>query len=207
MYLFYFSHVNVHFMKSGNLDLLFFILSPVPNQEPGFQGTFNKLLLNILFTRASQVTLLIKNLSANAEEVRDMGSIPGAGRSPGGGHGNPLHYSCLENPQGPRSLVGYCPWALGWQRVRNTWETKHSIARECAQAAVTKCQRLGGLNNGKYLFFPAQVQDVNRFSSWWELCPGCRWLPSSIGASPMAQWVKNLPAIQETQAMQFRSLG
>jgi len=85
-------------MKSGNLDLLFFIISPIPNQEPGFQGTFNKLLLNILFTRASQVTLLIKNSSANVEEVRDMGSIPGAGRSPGGGHGNPLHYSCLEIP-------------------------------------------------------------------------------------------------------------
>ena len=85
-------------MKSGNLDLLFFILSPVPNQEPGFQGTFNKLLLNILFTRASQVTLLIKNLSANAEEVRDMGSIPGAGRSPGGGHGNSLQYSYWRMP-------------------------------------------------------------------------------------------------------------
>ena len=103
MYLFSFSHGNVHFMKSGNLDLLFFIISPVPNQEPGFQGTFNKLLLNILFTRASQVTLLIENLPANAEEVRDMGSIPGAGRSPGGGHGKPLHYSCLENPMDGRT--------------------------------------------------------------------------------------------------------
>ena len=34
----------------------------------------------------------------------DMGLIPGLGRSPGGGHGNPLQYSCLENPQGQRSL-------------------------------------------------------------------------------------------------------
>ena len=40
----------------------------------------------------------VKNLSANAEDIRDMGSIPGSGRSPGGGHGNPLQYSCLENP-------------------------------------------------------------------------------------------------------------
>ena len=38
-----------------------------------------------------------------------MGSIPGLGRSPGGGHGNPLQYSCLENPHGQRSLVGYSP--------------------------------------------------------------------------------------------------
>ena len=38
-----------------------------------------------------------------------MGSIPGLGRSPEGGHGNPLQYSCLENPHGQRSLVGYSP--------------------------------------------------------------------------------------------------
>ena len=40
----------------------------------------------------------------------DLGSIHGSGRSPGGGHGNPLQYSCLENPQRQRSLVGYSPW-------------------------------------------------------------------------------------------------
>ena len=39
-----------------------------------------------------------KNLPASAADVRDMGSIPGLGRSPGGGHGNPLQHSCLENP-------------------------------------------------------------------------------------------------------------
>ena len=37
-------------------------------------------------------------MPANAEDVRDAGSIPGSGRSPGGGRGNPLQYSCLENP-------------------------------------------------------------------------------------------------------------
>ena len=41
----------------------------------------------------------------------DLGSIPELGRSPGGGHGNPPQYSCLENPQGQRSLVGYNPWS------------------------------------------------------------------------------------------------
>ena len=40
----------------------------------------------------------------------DLGSIPGLGRSPGGGHGSPLQYSGLENPCGQRSLVGYSPW-------------------------------------------------------------------------------------------------
>ena len=42
--------------------------------------------------------------------VGDLGSIPGLGRSPGGEHGNPLQYSCLENPHGQRSLKGYSPW-------------------------------------------------------------------------------------------------
>ena len=49
---------------------------------------------------ASQVALyqVVKNLLANAGDVRDSGLIPELGRSPGGGNGNPLHYSCLENP-------------------------------------------------------------------------------------------------------------
>ena len=47
---------------------------------------------------ASQVMLVVKNPPANAGDVRDVGSICGLGRSPGGGRGNPLQYSCLENP-------------------------------------------------------------------------------------------------------------
>ena len=41
---------------------------------------------------------MVKNLSASAGEVRDTGSVPKLGRSPGGGHGNPFQYSCLKNP-------------------------------------------------------------------------------------------------------------
>ena len=44
--------------------------------------------------------------------VGDLSSIPGLGRSPGGGHGNSLQYSCLENPHGQRNLMGYSPWCL-----------------------------------------------------------------------------------------------
>ena len=47
---------------------------------------------------ASQVGLAVKNSPANAGDIRDTGSIPGLGRSPGGGHGNSLQYLCLENP-------------------------------------------------------------------------------------------------------------
>ena len=51
---------------------------------------------------------MVKNLPANAGDIRDVGSIPGFGRSPGGGNSNPLQYSCLENPM-ERSLAGYSP--------------------------------------------------------------------------------------------------
>ena len=46
----------------------------------------------------SFVLLVVKNLPASAGDIRDSGSVPGLGRSPGGGNGNPLQYSCLENP-------------------------------------------------------------------------------------------------------------
>ena len=48
--------------------------------------------------RASQAALVVKNLPTSAGDVRDVGLIPGSGRSPGGGHGDPLQYLCLENP-------------------------------------------------------------------------------------------------------------
>ena len=52
---------------------------------------------------------MVKNLSANAGDIRDVGLMPELGRSPDEGHGNPLQYSCLENPHGQRSLAGYSP--------------------------------------------------------------------------------------------------
>ena len=64
----------------------------------------------------SQMALVVKNPPANTGEVRDAGSVPGLGRSPGEGHGNPLQYFYLENPHGERSLAGF---RLGSQRVRH----------------------------------------------------------------------------------------
>ena len=60
----------------------------------------------------------------SACNVGDTGSIPGLGRSPGGGHGNPLQYSCLENPRGKRSLVGYSPG--GCKELDTTEANKHT---------------------------------------------------------------------------------
>ena len=56
----------------------------------------------------------------------DPGSIPGSGRSPGGGHGNPLQYSCLKNLHGQRSLVGYSPWGCKESNMTEQLSTAQS---------------------------------------------------------------------------------
>ena len=60
-------------------------------------------------TKASQVGLIVKNPPANAGAEEDSGLIPGLGRSPGEGHGNPFRYSCLENPM---DREGWCAAGL-----------------------------------------------------------------------------------------------
>ena len=57
--------------------------------------------------RASHEALVVKNLPANAGDIRDADSIPGWGRYPEVGHGNPLQDPCLESPHGERNLAGY----------------------------------------------------------------------------------------------------
>ena len=77
----------------------------------------------LAYNRHPGTSQVVKNPPANGGDIRDTGSIPGLGRSPGGGHGNPLQYSCLENPQGQRSLAGYSP---GDHRVGRNSVTKHT---------------------------------------------------------------------------------
>ena len=68
----------------------------------------------------------------SACNVGDLSLIPGSGRSPGDGNGNPLQYSFLENPQGQRSLAGCSPWGC-----KESDMTKHSTTRTCFFAGVT----------------------------------------------------------------------
>ena len=74
-----------------------------------------------LINGASQVVQVVKNVLANAGDARDMGSLPGSGRSPGVGNGNPLRSSCLGNSIDKRSLVGYSPW--GCKELATTQHT------------------------------------------------------------------------------------
>ena len=64
---------------------------------------------------ASQVALAVKNPSANARDIRDMGSIPGSGRPLGEGNGNSLQYSCLEN------LMDKGAWQVIVHRIAQSW--------------------------------------------------------------------------------------
>ena len=57
------------------------------------------------------MALVIKKLLANAGDIRDKGSIPGLGKCPGGGHGRPFQYACLESPTDRGAEpAGYNPW-------------------------------------------------------------------------------------------------
>ena len=59
---------------------------------------------------ASQVVLVVKNTPANARDIKDTGSIPGSGRSPGEGNGNHSPVFLPGESHGQRSMVGYSPW-------------------------------------------------------------------------------------------------
>ena len=78
---------------------------------------------------ASQVALVVKKLPSNAGDLRDVGSTPRWGRSPGGGHGNPLQYSCLEN------LMDKGAWQAIVHRVAKRWtQLKRLSERACTHA-------------------------------------------------------------------------
>ena len=65
---------------------------------------------------------------AGAGDIRDKGSIPGSGRSPGGGHGNPLQYFLPGESRGQRSLASYSPWRC---TESGTTEATQCITRKC----------------------------------------------------------------------------
>ena len=71
---------------------------------------------------ASQVALVVKNLLANAGDIRDTGLIPGSGRSPGGGIGNPLWYSCPENSMDRGA------WLVTVHRVAKSWTREKQLS-------------------------------------------------------------------------------
>ena len=96
------------------------------------------LLLTSFFGGASQVVLVVKTLPADAGDMTDAGSIPGWGRSPGGGNGNPLQCACLGESQGQRSLAEYGP--RGRRESDRTEAPQHSCASFCRMRNRGTCR-------------------------------------------------------------------
>ena len=107
-------------------------LSPTGQMEPHSEN----LIHAMLSWGASQVALVVKNLPANAGDIRDSGSIPGSGRSLEGGRGNPLQYSCLEH--GERSVQGYSPQSHKESDTTESQLSKHA----CTQVLLIKTEVL-----------------------------------------------------------------
>ena len=102
-------------------------ISPPNNQEThylnlGLQSQATKGILNWVSPGSLLGFPGSSDGKASAYNVRDPGSIPGSGRSPGAENGNPLQYSCLEKSHGLRSLVGYSPWG---RKESDTTERLH----------------------------------------------------------------------------------
>ena len=103
--------------KRSVLSVLFFICLPPWPEYQHSEGSSQPLLFLCVCGGASQVVPVVKNLPPTAGDVKDSGLIPGSGRSPGGGHGNPLQGSCVENPM-----------------ERRAWRaTVHGVAKSRAQ--------------------------------------------------------------------------
>ena len=110
--------------RSGGYVLNVFRQALKENTNP-LRSSFSQSIMSAYYgARASKVALVIKNPAANAGNIRNVGSVPGLGRSPGGGHGNPLQYSCLENPMDRGAW-----WAIvhGVAKIGHNWSNSHTL--------------------------------------------------------------------------------
>ena len=155
-----------------------------------------------------KVALMVKNLSANAEDIRDVGSIPGSGSTPGRGHGNPLQHSCLENPKDRgvwgATVLRVSQSQLNWLRMNATsghnWGFRGMGKNPPANAGDTRnagdmglipeLGRSSGVGNGNLLQYSCQDNSMDR-GAWWATVHGVTknqtWL--SDWAHTYTQWL------------------
>ena len=124
----HFSHLPKYWQKYLNIEFL------VSDMTSPFLCTwhyshFLKMIQAFILSENIKVALMVKNLLASAGDTGDVGSIPGSGRSRGGGCGNPLQYSCLENPMDRGAW-----WAMV-HRVAKSWTWLSAFARTHVRAA------------------------------------------------------------------------
>ena len=125
----------------------------------------------------SQVALLVKNPLANAEDVRNTRLTPVSGRSPGGGHGNPLQYSCLEN-----SMDGGAWWATVC-RVTKSWTymTEQMKTQSSSESIILYSRRSAVAKSG-----PRLGRSRTLKTGMW--CLGCRTSTHWISRYSWALW-------------------
>ena len=120
----------------------------------------------VQYDRAFQVEPVVKNLSPSAGDVRDVGLIPGLGRSPGGGHGSPLQCSCLENPT-DRGAWRAAVHGVSQSQTRLKWLSTYA---HIVHTLIYKCMH----NTTPGIQVLASSEQVRRVTSWrkerrWEM--------------------------------------
>ena len=114
--------------ESKDLDV--FPLSKLsPSPSIVLKGEYYFLLIGIIIKEgASRVALVVKNQPSNAGDVRDSGLIPGSGRTPRGGHGHPLQYSCLDDPM-DRGAWRAMVHKVRKSRTQLKWLSTHALLK------------------------------------------------------------------------------
>ena len=113
--------------------------------------------------RTSWVAWVVKNLPTNAGDIRDAGSIPGWRRSPGGGNGNPLQSSCLENPMDRgawRSTVHRVAKSQIWLKRLSTMKHHEDKPRQSLPVKETCGKRTSSSQPGQHLSWASCVHEV-----------------------------------------------
>ena len=125
---------------------------------------FTSFSISLYKNRASQVMLVVKNPPANEGDIKDLGSIPGFGRSPGGGRGNPLQYPSLENPMDRGAW-----WATVHRGAKSqTWLKRLSVKKNCENKNLENIFKI--LHMVAYFLFSIYIA-WNDWSLRLHLCP------------------------------------
>ena len=114
----------------------------------------------VTYRRVSQMVLVVKNQPANPGALRDMVSIPGLGRSPGEGHGNPLQYSCLRSP------IARGAWQATVHGVAKSWtllkqHSTHVHVQDCTAGTFQTWDWDPGSLASKSVLFTPEHRDIN----------------------------------------------
>ena len=131
----------------------------VPKEKNQNKKNTSYVITFIGSSRTKLVALVVKNLPANSEDIKTVGSVPGQGRSHGEGHGNPLQYSCLENP------MARGPWQVIIHRVAKsqTWLKQLSMcAQNKTNASLKKKKKIASVKKN----WPER--DMRELSRFWK---------------------------------------